>query len=98
MQKNLNQIKKIINAHSDIIKYTYKVKNIGVFGSIARGDNTKVSDVDLLVELSEPLSFFRFIDLENYLSQIIGAKVDLVTKKALKPIIKEEILQEVVYV
>lgn len=98
MKLDLIQIKKIINQHLDTIKDTYNVKNIGVFGSVARADNTETSDIDILVEFSEPVGFFKFLDLEEYLAKIIGTKVDLVTKNALKPAIKDEILQEVAYV
>lgn len=98
MKLNLNQIKGLINQHLSILKNTYHVKEIGVFGSVARADNTEKSDVDLLVEFSQPIGFFKFIELEEYLGKIIGKKVDLVTKKALKPTLKEEILQEVAYV
>lgn len=98
MKLNLNQIKQVINTNLNTLKDTYHVKKLGVFGSVARADNTEKSDVDILVEFSEPIGFFKFINLEEYLGKIIGKKVDLVTKKALKPAIREEILQEVAYV
>lgn len=56
------------------------------------------SDVDILVKLSRPVGMFDFIRLENYLAEKLGRKVDLVTPHALKPIIKNDILNEVVYV
>ncbi|MBI2601168.1 nucleotidyltransferase family protein [Candidatus Daviesbacteria bacterium] len=98
MRTDVKQIKNIINKHIDFLRNTYNVKDIGVFGSVARGQNTQSSDVDVLVEFSEPLGFFKFIELEEFLSKIIGKKVDLVTKKALKPAIRQEVLQEVTYV
>jgi predicted nucleotidyltransferase len=55
------------------------------------------SDVDILVEFEEPIGFFQFLDLEEYLTKLIGIKVDLVSKGALKPIIGEKILKEVIY-
>lgn len=73
------------------------MKRIAVFGSTARGDNKKDSDIDIMVEFDEPIGFFAFIELENYLSKILGKDVDLTTKKALKPTIKNEILKEAVY-
>lgn len=98
MKVDVNQIKTIVQKHADFLKDTYHVEKIGVFGSVARGDNKDRSDIDVLVEFSEPIGMFKFIALEEYLSELIGQKVDLVTKNALKPAIKEEILQEVVYV
>lgn len=98
MTLDITHIKGIIDKQRDILKATYHVKDIGVFGSMARGEGTASSDVDVLVEFSKPIGFFKFIELEEFLSKLIGRKVDLVTKKALKPAIKEEILQETIYV
>lgn len=98
MKPYVNQIKTIIQKHSDLLRDTYHVEKIGVFGSAARGDSTDTSDIDVLVEFSEPIGMFKFIKLEEYLSGLIGKKIDLVTKNALKSAIKEDILQEVVYV
>lgn len=98
MKTDVNQIKVNLDRHNALLKEKYNVKQLGVFGSVARGDNTRSSDVDVLVEFSQPVGFFKFIELEDYLSKILGIKVDLVTKKALKSAIREEILKEVVYV
>ncbi len=95
--KNIEEIKKIINKHKTILTEQYKIKSIGVFGSYAKGSPDKKSDIDILVEFSETPDIFEFIKLEEYLTQILGIKVDLVTKKALKPSLKEEILKETVY-
>jgi len=74
----------------------YKVKSIFIFGSYARGDQNKKSDIDILVEFSEPVGFFNFLDLEEYLAGLLGRKVDMVTKKALKPNIGKNILREMI--
>ena len=57
---------------------------VGIFGSFARGDNKKGSDIDILVEFKESPSLLTLIKLENDLSEILGIKVDLVTTGALK--------------
>ena len=75
----------------------YYVKNIGLFGSVLRGEQNS-SDVDILVEFSQPIGFFKFLELEEYLETVLGAKVDLVSKKALKPRIGQQILNDVVTV
>ena len=98
MKTNVNQVKDNLDQHMDLLKKKYNVQQLGVFGSVARGDNTQSSDLDMLVEFSQPIGFFKFVELENYLSKILGTKVDLVTKKALKSAIREDILKEVVYV
>jgi hypothetical protein len=74
----------------------YKVEKIGLFGSFAREEQTEDSDVDILVEFTEPVGW-EFIDLKDELERLLGRKVDLVTKNALKPLIKDDILREVLY-
>ena len=61
------------------------------------GEQKGESDLDVLVEFSEPIGFFDFIELEGFLSEKLGAKADLVMKKALKPRIKGKILKEAIY-
>lgn len=92
------QIKKILSDQRDVLKNNYHVKELGLFGSVVRGESTKDSDVDILVEFETPVGFFEFIRLENFLAEIIGNKVDLVSKKALKRVIREEVLKHVMYV
>ncbi len=76
----------------------YHVKQIGLFGSFARGEQTRASDVDILVEFSQPIGLFKFLELEEQLETAIGMKVDLVSRKALKPRIGKHILKEVVLI
>ena len=95
---NKEETLKIIESQTAFLESEYHVKNIGVFGSVARGDDTEKSDVDILVEFNSPIGFFQFIRLENHLSKILEKKVDLISKKAIKPAVKKEILKEVIYV
>jgi predicted nucleotidyltransferase len=76
----------------------YSVKTIGVFGSVARNEQTGQSDIDLLVEFSKPVGFVTFMRLENFLSERLGKQVDLVTSDSLKPVIRQDVLSEVIYV
>lgn len=96
--KKLKEIKKILAEHKPEIQRKFKVKEIGIFGSFVRGKHNKKSDIDILVEFAEPIGLFEFMDLEDYLKKIFGVKVDLVSKKALKPRIGEYILKEVIYI
>jgi predicted nucleotidyltransferase len=96
--KAVGELKKILSEHKPEIKRKFKVKSIGIFGSYVRGKSNKKSDVDVLVEFSEPIGMFEFLDLEEYLESIFGLNVDLVSKKALKPKIGENILNEVIYI
>ena len=94
---SLEDIKRVLNENFELIGKRYKVKTLGVFGSYVRGEESENSDVDVLVEFDEPVGFFKFLELEEYLGGIIGRKVDLVTRKALKPRIGRRILDEVVF-
>lgn len=75
----------------------YKVKEIGVFGSFVHNTQQGKSDLDILVEFKEPPSLLEFIEMEQYLSSLLGVKVDLVMKNSLKKHIGRRILKEVVY-
>jgi predicted nucleotidyltransferase len=95
--KSLEEIKKILKDNEKILHDKFKVKEIGIFGSFVRGEQKKRSDVDILVEFYETISLFDFMDLEEYLTEILKIKVDLVSKKGLKPFIGRNILREVIY-
>jgi len=85
MKISLDEIKGILKKHKDELKEKYRVKEIGIFGSYLRGEAKKESDLDILVEF-EPdarISLLDFIELENYLSDLLEVKVDLVEKSAL---------------
>lgn len=92
------KIENILRKHKQELKKRFKLKEIGIFGSFVRDEQKKKSDIDILVEFKEPIGLFEFMDLEEYLMKILGAKVDLVSKKALKPRIGRHILQEVIYI
>ncbi|HLE25108.1 MAG TPA: nucleotidyltransferase family protein [Thermodesulfobacteriota bacterium] len=81
-----------------ILKGKYNVKSLQVFGSYVRGRQKKGSDLDVLVEFYETIDLFKFMELEAFLSEKLGMKVDLVMKDTLKPRIKERILKEAVTV
>jgi hypothetical protein len=95
---HIKDVRQKIRNLKPIIRERYKVKTIGVFGSYVRGEAKEKSDLDVLVEFSEPISLLKFVELENFLSDSIGVKVDLVMKNALKPRIGKHILEEVVAV
>ena len=95
---SIEEIKQIIKENMALLDHKYNVKSIGVFGSYARKEQKNGSDVDILVEFNKPIGLFKFLELEEYLASIIGEKVDLVSKKALKPRIGKRILKEAVFV
>ncbi|XGV95246.1 MAG: nucleotidyltransferase family protein [Leptolyngbya sp. BL-A-14] len=95
--KTLEEIKQWLVQNKSMLQAQYKIRELGIFGSYIRQEQTESSDVDLLVEFSETPSLLKFVHLENYLSDNLGVKVDLVHKGGLKPRLGERILAEVVY-
>jgi hypothetical protein len=97
IMKSLDEVRQIIRDQKPYISQQYGVEVIGVFGSYIRHEQRPDSDLDLLVELDDPpkISLIGLVELEDYLSQILGVKVDLAIKKNLKKRIGARILQEV---
>jgi uncharacterized protein len=96
--KNIKEKKKILNNNKIQFQNNFKIKEIGIFGSYIKSEQTKKSDLDVLVEFENPIDFFDYLEFEEYLTNLLGIKVDLVMKKALKPNIGRNILKEVIYV
>ena len=92
----LNQLREI----KPVLQDKFYIKNLGLFGSYVRGENSETSDIDLLFEYQEnsPFSLFTLIDLEDFLVNFFKIKVDLANKKTLKPDLKDNILNEVIFV
>ena len=98
MPKELAEIQRILKKEKPFFAEKYGVKELGIFGSFVRGEERGDSDLDILVEFEKPLrlDLIGFIELENHLSDVLGAKTDLVMKEDLKPRIGARILAEVV--
>lgn len=96
--KNLDEIKKIIDKHREELIKRFKVETISIFGSYARKEQKEKSDVDILVEFKAPVSLLHIVSLENYLSDILGVKVDVVPKKNIRKELKDSILKEAILV
>ena len=96
MNKIIDQIIIKLRENKPVLEEKYGVNNLEVFGSYIRGEQKKSSDLDVLVEFSKTIDLFKYIELENYLSEKLGVKVDLVMKDALKPRIKDRILNEAI--
>ncbi len=94
----IEQIKNRISYRKEEMQKKFHIKSIGVFGSYAKNMQTKKSDIDILVEFEKGhKDFFNYMRLKLYLEKLFGRKVDLVIKEAIKPQLKERILNEVVY-
>ncbi|MDK2789711.1 MAG: uncharacterized protein PWP15_218 [Methanothermococcus sp.] len=97
--KTLNEIKKILKEHKKELKEKYKVKSMGIFGSYARKEQTESSDIDILIEFYESPDLFEFIELEDYLSNLLGVKVDLISKNGVhNPYVKKSIEEDLTHV
>ena len=96
-RKELNEIEEILKSHKPYLAERFKLKEIGIFGSRVRGEGRKKSDLDILVEFYEVINLLDFVALERELSELVGEKVDLVMKSALKPRIGRNILRDVMY-
>ena len=95
--KSLEEIKEILKIHKPEFQKKYHIKNIGIFGSYIRNEQNSESDLDLLVDFEETPTLIRFINFENFLSDLLEIKVDLVMKKALKPNIGKIVLDEAIF-
>lgn len=83
--KDITEISKQLKEKLPLLSSKYKIEALGLFGSYVRNEQQENSGLDLLVSFAEPPSLLKFIELENYLSDILHTKVDLVMKEALKP-------------
>ncbi|OLS32205.1 MAG: hypothetical protein HeimAB125_11140 [Candidatus Heimdallarchaeota archaeon AB_125] len=88
----------MLRKYQENIKKQFKVNYLGIFGSYVRNEQKELSDLDILVDFFEIPSLFQFTRLENYLSDILKIKVDLVMKETLKPNLGKRILKEVIQV
>ncbi len=95
--KSIKILKQLIEKHRQKLANEYYIKNLGIFGSYSKGKASPGSDLDVLVEFSQPPTFFKFVRLERTLSRLLGIHVDLATPNSLKPLIKKKILKEAIF-
>jgi uncharacterized protein len=94
MRKPIAQILSILRETLPYVQDLYSVKTMEVFGSYIRSEENDESDLDILVSFGNTPSLIKLIELENYLTDRLGIKVDLVMKEALKKNIRRNILRE----
>jgi predicted nucleotidyltransferase len=88
-----------IRDHRPEIARRFRVEQLGVFGSVSRGEDTSSSDVDILVRFEEgEKTFDNYMELKFYLEELLEREVDLLTFESIHPLMKERILREAVYV
>lgn len=94
---SFSQIQSTLSSHRSEFLDRFMVKNMAVFGSYARNEQRQNSDVDILVEFSSAVGI-EFIDLGNYLEQILDLRVDLVSRNGIKPKYFQQIEPDLKYV
>jgi hypothetical protein len=95
--KPREEIERTLRRNLPELRRRFKVRRIGIFGSVVRGEQRGRSDLDILVEYSETPSILAIVALKRHLTELTGEKVDLVPASALKPAYRQTILNEVVY-
>lgn len=92
------EIRKQLEDLKPDLERDYHVSSIGIFGSVARGEQSEASDLDLLVSFDEPVSLFDVVRLEQELESRLGVDVDVVTEESLKPRIGERVSEDLIEV
>jgi len=96
--KNLEEIKAILGQVKSLVKEKYSVSELGIFGDYVKGEVQENSEVNILIDYTEPPSLLDLVDLEYYLSDLLKLKADVISKNGLKGRRRERILSEVIYV
>lgn len=97
MSSILDDIRRqLAGARADLFR-RYPIRRLALFGSIVRGDDRPDSDVDIMVEFSEPVGL-EIVDLAIDLEKLIGRRVDLVTRRAIRDRLRPYIERDLVYV
>ncbi|HEY9770017.1 MAG TPA: nucleotidyltransferase family protein [Coleofasciculaceae cyanobacterium] len=96
--KSLEEITQLLQVNQKYLRERFRVSQMQVFGSYARGEQTINSDVDILIRYDRPPTLWMLGELRDYLTEVLGVRVDIVTEKGLKPRIRERVLAEAVKV
>jgi len=96
--KALDEIKEALRSLQEEIKEEYRAEIIGIFGSYARKEEKAGSDIDILVRFYEGATLFDFVGLADFLEERLNVKVDIVSERAIRQELKDQILKEVVMV
>lgn len=94
---NQDDIQRRLKDHKEELT-TFGVKSLAVFGSVARGKAKAGSDLDLLVDFNAPATFDQYMTLKFFLEDLFECRVDLVTRKALKPRLRSHVEKEAILV
>ena len=95
----LEEFLTILKENEEVLKQKFKVKSIGIFGSVTRREQKETGDIDIIVKFSEPIGW-EIVDLKEFLEELFGVRVNVVTKSVAmrKPLLWRTIKEEIVYV
>ncbi|MBS3056088.1 MAG: nucleotidyltransferase family protein [Candidatus Aenigmarchaeota archaeon] len=96
--KKIGQIKSVLAKNKKELREKYKVRELGIFGSYARGEQKKRSDVDILVKFNKNASLFDLVGAADFLENKLKIKVDIVSEGGIRPELKDNTLKEVIMV
>ena len=92
--KSLEEIKKFLQENKEIILKEFKAEIVGILGSYARGEQTRESDIDIVVRFREWATLFDLVELAEFLEHKLGIKVDIVSERAVRPELKKVSLKK----
>jgi predicted nucleotidyltransferase len=98
MNKEVEEIRRTLKSLEEQIRKEYKAEILGLFGSYVRGEHRESSDVDVLARFLEGASLFDFVGLADFLEEKLNLRVDVVSDRAIREELREQILKEVVRV
>jgi hypothetical protein len=98
MPPTLQQVLSVLHAHEADLRRR-GVCHAAVFGSVARGEASSGSDIDVLVELDpqQPIGLFEYARIKLYIGELLGGSADVVNRKTLKPLLREAILRDTMH-
>ena len=94
--KAFKEIQSILSAHAAELHERYGITNLAVFGSVVRGEAAEKSDVDIMADIPLRLNLFDLMGVELYLSDLLGANVDLVPRGEIRQELRDRIISEAV--
>lgn len=98
MSKNVDEITSLLREHRPTLHAKYRVSELSIFGSYARGQQTQESDVDILIGYDQAPTLWMLTELKDYLGDVLGMRVDVVTQRGLKERIRSRVLAEAIKV
>jgi len=93
---DIEEIKKVLKDVEDIVRREFKAEIVGIFGSFAKGEEREDSDIDLLVRFQRGATLFDLVGLADFLEERLGRKVDVISERALRDEIREQVMGEIV--